>query len=234
MNGALSAAHAALEESCTSCHQPWSGVPPEQCLDCHGPVVLGTNHAAVEQQCSTCHREHQGRTHLLTHIAPHQCRRCHEEILMAGQHPRQTAEQCLLCHGQHAPATFARAVKSDLIMPHSIHVRDPGPVKAPCELCHHPAAEPALIRYPLEPVCRKCHTEYIHDTTKDIRSRECLLCHDADHVVTLRRAAGFATLRFSHATHQAFACQECHAEMDLMTSLAEIPLPGVETCTKCH
>jgi hypothetical protein len=234
MNGLLSEAHAALEKNCTTCHQPWSGVPPERCIACHGPVLLGKNHAASEQQCTMCHGEHQGRTHSLTQIAPSQCLRCHQELLTAGRHPRQTAEQCFLCHGQHAPATFARTVRSDLIMPHRIHVRDPGPVKAPCELCHLPAAEPALIHYPLEPVCGKCHSGYIHDTAKDIRASECRLCHDADHAVMLTRAAGFATLRFSHATHQVFTCQECHTEMDLMTSLAEVTLPGVETCMKCH
>jgi hypothetical protein len=119
-------------------------------------------------------------------------------------------------------------------MPHTIHVRDPGPVKAPCELCHLAAAEPVLIQYPLEPVCGKCHTGYVHDRAQDIRGTGCRLCHDADHPVTLTRIAGFATLRFSHATHRAFTCQECHADTDLMTSLVEMTLPGVATCKKCH
>jgi hypothetical protein len=52
--------------------------------------------------------------------------------------------------------------------------------------------------------------------------------------VTLRRGAGYATLRFSHATHRALTCQECHAETDLMASLGEMTLPGVATCKKCH
>lgn len=103
-------------------------------------------------------------------------------------------------------------------MPHRIHVRDSGPGKAAGKLCRLAAAKPVLLQYPLEAVCGKCHEGYIHDTRQDLRHRECRLCHAADHPVTLRHAAGFAPPGFSHAAYHAFACRECHAEMDLMTS----------------
>jgi hypothetical protein len=52
--------------------------------------------------------------------------------------------------------------------------------------------------------------------------------------MVLLREIGFATLRFSHAEHHAFGCQECHTEVDMRTSLMEMTLPGVRSCKKCH
>jgi hypothetical protein len=234
MNGELTRAHASLEQSCESCHQPWSGVQADRCLNCHGPVVLGKNHHGVAQACSTCHREHQGRTFQLTKIELRQCLTCHGEVLTVGRHPPESAQQCLFCHGQHSPRTFARMVTSDLVMSHRTHVQDPGMVKASCSVCHALAPDPALIQYPSEPVCRTCHSGYIHDTSQDIRAKECTLCHRPDHPVILTRQAGFATLRFSHGDHVALACEECHTDMEMARSLAEVTLPGVETCKKCH
>jgi len=234
MNEELAQAHASLESNCSSCHQPWSGVAADRCIACHAPVLLGNNHAGVDQACAMCHREHRGPTADLKQIEVGQCLACHRDVLAEGRHPRETAQQCLFCHGQHTPSTFARTVASDLIMSHKTHVQDPGLVKAPCTLCHRPASEPALLQYPLEPVCKDCHFGYTHDKTKDIHAKECVLCHNADQRVILTRAAGFATLRFSHADHRAVACQECHAEMDMMASLAEITMPDVYSCKRCH
>lgn len=234
MNEKLAQAHAPVEGSCQNCHQPWAGVVAERCTACHGAVVLGKNHALVEQDCATCHREHRGRMHDLKQIEVRQCLACHSDVLAMGRHPQDTAAQCLFCHGQHTPTIFARATTSDLVMSHKTHVQVPGLVKAPCELCHRPHPEPALVQYPLEPVCKGCHFGYTHDKTKDIRARECVLCHDPDHRLLVTRAIGFATLRFSHADHQAFACQDCHTEVDMRTSLAEMTLPGVQSCKKCH
>ena len=234
MNEKLAQAHASLEGNCNSCHQPWSGVVADRCIACHAPALLGKNHAGVDQACTTCHREHRGRHEDLKKVEIDQCLACHRDVLAEGRHPPETAQQCLFCHGQHTANTFARTVASDLIMSHKTHVQDPGLVKAPCGLCHRLTPEPALVQYPLEPVCKDCHFGYIHDKTKDIRAKECILCHNADQRVILTHAAGFATLRFSHADHGAFACQECHAEMDMMVNLAEITMPDVQSCKKCH
>ncbi len=232
MNGEVGQAHASLEVRCSSCHQPWSGAVADQCIACHGSVLLGKNHNMEDQACATCHREHRGRTQDLKQIEVSQCLTCHRDVLLEARHPQATAQQCLFCHGEHTPNTFARTVESDLIMSHRTHVVGLG--KAPCEQCHPPAPEPPLIQYPLEPACKTCHFGYTHDKTKDIRAKECVLCHDPEERVVLARVKGFATLRFSHADHRAFACQECHAEIDMQTSLAEVTLPDVQNCKKCH
>jgi hypothetical protein len=234
MNDQVVQAHATLEGSCRTCHQPWAGVVAESCAACHASVVLGKNHAMLEQDCATCHQEHRGRPHDLTQVEVRECLACHADVLTTGRHPRDTWQQCLFCHGQHTPNAFARATTSDLIMSHKTHVQVPGLVKAPCELCHRSDPEPARLQYPLEPVCKTCHFGYTHDKTKDIHARECVLCHDPAQRMVLLREIGFATLRFSHAEHHAFGCQECHTEVDMRTSLMEMTLPGVRSCKKCH
>ena len=232
MNGEVAKAHATLEAGCSNCHQPWSGVLTDKCSACHAPALLGKNHDMVEQACTTCHREHRGRTHDLTQIDVGPCLACHRDVLSEGRHPPEASQQCLFCHGEHTPSRFARAGENDLIMSHRTHVVGLG--KTRCEECHLPAPEPALMLNPLEPVCKNCHFGYTHDKTKDIRATECIYCHHPEQRLPLKRAVGFATLRFSHADHGAFACQQCHTEMDMMVSLAEVTLPGVQSCKKCH
>ena len=75
--GRLSKAHAALEENCFACHQPFSGAESEKCLSCHKigkdgrittkgaaprDVGRGTpfHHALTNRECVACHSEHEG------------------------------------------------------------------------------------------------------------------------------------------------------------------------------
>ncbi len=63
--GALSAAHAHLEDNCAACHTSVTGVQPTSCIVCHAnnesllqrqPTAF---HAGVSS-CIECHREHRG------------------------------------------------------------------------------------------------------------------------------------------------------------------------------
>ena len=234
MNGPVTKAHASVELSCLGCHRPWSASMSDRCISCHGGTVLDTNHSLTQQVCTDCHREHQGREHDLKRVDVKKCLECHNDVIAEQRHPAGVEEQCLFCHGEHLRATFARKVTKDIVLPHKTHVRDPGVVQAVCADCHGPAPDPALIAYPLESRCKTCHFGYKHDTTKNIRLPQCVLCHNPDRPQTMARASGFATLRFSHADHQPFACQECHTEVDMRMALSEMTLPGVLSCKKCH
>ena len=234
MNGKVVQAHADIERHCNSCHQPWAGASADRCLVCHEPVVHDKNHAAVDQACGICHQEHRGRSQSLTSLDVVPCQTCHHDILSMGRHPQTTAQQCLFCHAQHAPRTFARRTSSNLIMPHQTHVQMPGLVQAPCEQCHRPAPQAARMQYPQESVCKSCHFGYTHDKTQDIRAKTCRTCHYPTNRIRITHKKGFDSLRFSHANHRAFSCQQCHAEVNMSMSLSEIQLPTVTTCKKCH
>ena len=47
-------------------------------------------------------------------------------------------------------------------------------------------------------------------------------------------ARWFMHAGFSHAPHQMFACQACHATASTSKSEADVLLPGVATCEQCH
>ena len=138
-----------------------------------------------------------------------------------------------MCHSHHAERVFARRVVTDLVFPHRLHVETPGLVQAPCESCHALASDGVLRGLPLEPTCRGCHFNYVHDTKKDIRSAECRFCHAPEGRVTIARAPGHSSLRFTHGDHARFTCSECHREVELSTTTA-VPLPTAESCTRCH
>ena len=66
MPGALSAAHAFLEQRCESCHVPSRGPVPETCVACHAtntPLLAmpTTVFHTVIGECAACHTEHRGR-----------------------------------------------------------------------------------------------------------------------------------------------------------------------------
>lgn len=64
--GALSQAHAFLDNNCAACHTPVQGVKANSCIVCHA-----NNESLLQRQptafhadissCAECHREHQGR-----------------------------------------------------------------------------------------------------------------------------------------------------------------------------
>ncbi|GMU21391.1 MAG: hypothetical protein AMXMBFR13_14840 [Phycisphaerae bacterium] len=71
--GALSTAHASLENNCAACHTPVTGVEPAKCIVCHAnnesllrrqPTSF---HASIGS-CKECHLEHQGRDHRPTQM----------------------------------------------------------------------------------------------------------------------------------------------------------------------
>lgn len=64
--GLLSAAHADLEDRCSSCHTPLRGVEPSSCIVCHANETAllqrqATAFHASVGACPECHREHLGR-----------------------------------------------------------------------------------------------------------------------------------------------------------------------------
>ncbi len=71
--GALSSAHAHLENNCAACHRSVAGVRPVRCIVCHAnnesllqrqPTSF---HAGVSS-CQECHQEHLGRDHRPTNM----------------------------------------------------------------------------------------------------------------------------------------------------------------------
>lgn len=126
--GDLSAAHAHLENNCSACHSPVTGVPAAKCVVCHAnnesllqrqPTAF---HAHVDS-CTECHLEHEGVGHRPTNMnhdalaqiglrqlgqgtEEHEATRLNIEAqINNGRHsqthvtPREATLNCVSCHG---------------------------------------------------------------------------------------------------------------------------------------
>jgi hypothetical protein len=131
--GQTSYGHRLIQESCFSCHTPWSGVRQQSCLDCHGQALKAVNdtHAAPRfdnpvnaselqrlnvMLCTTCHREHRPAITdaSSTTIAKDFCVVCHQDVLSERpSHRGFDAAGCSAtgCHHYHDN----RALYADLL-----------------------------------------------------------------------------------------------------------------------
>jgi hypothetical protein len=104
--GALSSSHAALQDDCASCHDPFTGVTALNCSTCHEKVGdrLGVyspeahylyrsgdfqrvSQRENELSCAVCHVEHQGRDASITRIGDGPCLECHQFGSFGKDHP---------------------------------------------------------------------------------------------------------------------------------------------------
>jgi predicted CXXCH cytochrome family protein len=72
MPGPLIGAHAELEKTCKSCHEPFAQQSQSGlCMACHKPIAAdrqakrnyhGRHPEVLKGECKSCHTEHKGRT----------------------------------------------------------------------------------------------------------------------------------------------------------------------------
>lgn len=151
--GDLRPAHAALQQDCFACHQPFRGASPDRCVRCHvvaeigrrttkGAVIPGSrippfHEALLEQDCMACHTDHP-RPRLTRNLAltfDHallkpdlrgRCATCHSPP--TDNLHRGADLACGQCHSSQAwkPAMFEHSRYFSLASPHD----------APCATCH--------------------------------------------------------------------------------------------------
>lgn len=93
--GRLSSAHAAWENRCDACHEPWTpisrgrlpGTAADRCETCHGGTEHYTNQPRNTNTCAGCHPEHRGHDTKLARPPDGACRACHAGTDFATNHP---------------------------------------------------------------------------------------------------------------------------------------------------
>ena len=173
-NGPLSSAHAALENDCSSCHDPWNAVTAEKCSTCHEKhgdslgVYTWTSHYVYrsndfqqavpsphETACAACHSEHRGRDAIITRTDDATCATCHEFPSFNDGHPNFDFA------AEEIPDDDA------LIFPHTRHVRELmqreglADLERACLYCHQ--AQPDGKSF--EPIRFDQHCDSCHLTT---------------------------------------------------------------------
>lgn len=78
--------------------------------------------------------------------------------------------------------------------------------------------------------CAKCHHfEDVKDVPKDAAYHKKLVT-----VPTRVPARWFENSNFDHRAHRTLACAVCHAEAKTSTTVEDVLVPGIKSCTDCH
>ncbi|MBI4639551.1 MAG: cytochrome c3 family protein [Candidatus Tectomicrobia bacterium] len=236
MNGPLAFSHESIESRCRECHAPWSITTNEKCTFCHLQATADAIHEALDLTCASCHREHQGKEFNLNVVKEEKCVACHADVVIQKPHPG-SGTQCFECHKQHFAIPVASIPSfSDLRFPHDWQVHTVGKQREECGYCHQSANDRVRMTTPLGlDGCAGCHPEIgTHDKTKDKKLEDCAGCHGKEERRVKSRVIKFNSTLFSHRDHANFGCVECHTEQERFANLADIVLPAMETCARCH
>jgi hypothetical protein len=254
MPGKVVEGHAAIEETCESCHEDAeSETQQELCLSCHVEVrtdILssvgfhGRDPAAKEGACYGCHDEHEGRDADIVGLRVDAFAHIHTDFALVGAHEQVT------CAGCHAADTQYRDAPRQCVGCHSEDDVHAGALGSTCESCHsvaawaltsfdHGTAFPLAGKHAAAP-CAGCHENQSYAATP----KECSSCHSADDVHKGRNGAqcgschnavAWPAVEFDHAAltgftlrgaHQRLSCESCHVQ----NVTAALP----STCQGCH
>jgi len=209
--GALSAAHAHLENNCAACHTSVSGVEPSSCIVCHA-----NNESLLQRQptsfhanissCTECHLEHQGHgrrpTNMdhkaLTRIGLRQLR----SNVATDSEDQLTANRVTdwLVHSQS---------KSDRLPPHA-----------------HITTEESVLN------CTTCHAN--DDRHFDLFGQDCAQCHATDRWTIPEFRHPSATSMDCAQCHQAPPSHYMMHFKMISARVAGKPHAKVSQCQQCH
>jgi hypothetical protein len=260
--GALSPGHASLISNCAACHTTQSAFGRKAtdagCLACHnGPI----HH--VEQSftppCADCHVEHSGS--LLSNVRSRACTQCHARLkgnvssfqthrefaalttldpsTIRMNHQVHTADNlrgprgsvhltCADCHarerGQMRPVEYAKHCASCHPLNMNPSIPETAPHAKPQVVADFVAKHSQGPRTPLSwKVCDQCHAMTTAPSSP------------IPEITPVRiPTRWFQHATFDHDAHQMAACTDCHARALTSTVSADILLPGIDTCRKCH
>jgi hypothetical protein len=239
MPGPVHHTHAEVEETCKSCHEPFSrSLQNRLCLDCHESVAADINtaegfHGRIRNlerlTCAGCHTEHEGRDADIIGFNPEAFDHERTDFILDGAH---AAAPCQSCHVAETPYREAPGRCVDC---HG--ERDPhrGELGEDCASCHvtagwrqvefdHGTTDFPLVGKHVDVDCKSCHVNLRYAETATL----CVACHGFDDVhggdhgkecQTCHSPSGWDQPRFDHARetefpllgkHSGLSCNACH------------------------
>ena len=239
--------HAAFEQRCSLCHQPFSQPQGRLCLDCHSGIQ-----EKVDQQvglhgrladplaCASCHSEHHGAQYDLIQTALLTFDHQRSGFLLDGAHSQVDCEQC------HQLQRYDQA-DSACISCHAEPQVHLGLMAKNCQECHntsdwaqasyqgagfdHEQTGFSLAHHQVDQnqaplYCTACHADSLQAQT----SAQCIQCH----------ASIDAPFMQAHLDLYGDACRECHNGVDRMHAFDHqrvFALDGRHAdlpCQSCH
>ena len=211
--GALSTAHAALEEDCAGCHTPVAGADDAKCIGCHANATTllqrqPTAFHADIGNCSQCHVEHRGRDanlRLMDHEAL-----AHIGLERLGSQERTADLEQQILHWVNAHPSGSA--------PTSSHP-EASPLEATliCSTCHA-SKQPHAGLFGEE--CAACHAtqrwtieRFQHPSP---RSTDCVQCHQAPpshymmHFEMVSKRIAKPVLPGTNTSHEGATVNQCY------------------------
>lgn len=258
--GPLSSSHARLANNCTACHAAQTAfarkVTDAACLACHdGPI----HHAeqSFNPRCADCHFEHHfehGGEFVAASIRSEACTQCHASL---------KTRIASFGQGHPEFAALNTRDPGNIRMNHQVHmaenIRGPrGPVHLTCADCHV-ADKGRMLPLNYAKHCASCHalaSETPHDQpaavakvlagrgvalSPEVWKKMCEQCHTISFSTAVPEIAPsqipdrwFQHAIFDHAAHQKQVCIDCHARAPTSAVAADVLLPGIDACRRCH
>lgn len=234
--GPLQEAHAALDNDCKNCHQPFWGIPNANCISCHDPADIGRDTTGVDtgkilfhealtnRSCIGCHDDHKGRIPLVAinsfdHKMPGtakglNCVQCHtapEDKL----HPI-VSKNCASCHDTK---NWSSISAFDHAMINKVELQQ-------CGTCHQAPQDQMHIAV-TSTSCSNCHQTgawspatfnhdmyFVLDGNHNVR---CNTCHTKQ----------------DFKTYTCYGCHE-HTERKMVAEHSEEGINNINDCARCH
>jgi cytochrome c553 len=136
--------------------------------------------------------------------------------------------------GAAAPATStaapaASAPAQPIAFNHQQHIQT---AKMSCNDCHEPRGNGTTLAMPQPAKCMRCHNSIATDKPDIQRLAEAAKNEDPIPWVRVYRVPSFVT--FSHKTHSATTCEQCHGPVAERTAIALEKDTSMGTCIGCH
>ena len=171
-NGALSSAHATLDDNCAACHTAFEAVSSDKCSLCHeqftgalGAYTFNAHYVYASRDrtrafgrehevgCAACHVEHRGRQANLRAAAPDlRCEICHETGGFDAGHPEFDFAADAIPDDAGLTFTHIRHVE------YVLDDRDLDDSETACLACHEPTADARGFQpIAFAAACGDCH-----------------------------------------------------------------------------
>lgn len=126
-------------------------------------------------------------------------------------------------------ASIPPAPAQPIAFNHKQHIQT---AKMSCNDCHEPRGNGSTLAMPQAASCMRCHNTVATDNPDIKRVAEAAKNEDPIQWVRVYRVPSFVT--FSHKTHSAAACEQCHGPVAERTAIALEKDTNMGTCIACH
>ena len=243
--GPLMKGHNTLKRDCLSCHKPFSGAAPLQCISCHKQDAIGIKNVAgallpkdsskvlfhkglSASSCVECHTDHKGedaskavktfKHASLTSALRKDCIACHNDQKPVDNLHRYATGNCSECHTtkKWKPATFDHKLLA-------------ASIQKSCITCHKTDQPNDRLHSETTASCADCHsTNRWEPATVDHKQlaasgKQCISCHKAD--------------RPNDKLHREMtaSCAVCHSTKKWKpATFNHKQLAGGKQCISCH